>query len=364
MEGGSITLEMTGDNSQPRIYTLKSGKLEAKITEWGATIMSLMVPDAKGNVADVVLGFDTVAPYMDGESSPYFGAIVGRVANRIAGASFTLNGKTYKLNANDGPNTLHGGLIGFDKVRWQSKEVKDSRGPSVKFTYHSKDGEEGFPGDLEVSVTYTISESLELYTEMEAKVGSKATPVNLANHTYWNLSGEDSGDILDHKVQIWASQITAVNDLFIPTGQFLSAKGTPWDFSEEHSIRSRIDKVPGPAPGGYDHNYVLEGTLDKVEGSTVDVRRAARVVDPASGRAMEVFTNAPGVQFYTGNFLEHTVGKGGKVYRKHSAFCFETQGFPNSVNQPNFPSIIVQPGKTYTHVMVNRFFTDSGPESN
>lgn len=346
-------VEKTDDISLPKIRTLKCGKLQVTITEWGATIMSLMVPDAKGNVADVVLGFDTLAPYMDGESSPYFGAIVGRVANRIIGATFTVDGKSYTLPANDGPNTLHGGQSGFDKVRWQSEKVKDSRGPSVKFTYHSKDGEEGFPGDLEVAVTYTLSDS-ELYTEMSAKAGSKATPVNLASHTYWNLSGEGSGDILDHEVQIWASQITTVS------GQFISVKDTPWDFSQRNSIRSRIDLVPGPEPGGYDHNYVLESLLGKLEGSTTDVRKASKVVDPTSGRVLEVFTNAPGVQFYTANYVDHTVGKGGKVYRKHSGFCFETQGFPNAVNQPNFPSIIVQPGETYTHVMVHVFSTGSG----
>lgn len=210
-----------------------------------------------------------------------------------------------------------------------------------------------------MSVTYTLSEDMELRTEMAAQAGSKATPVNLVNHTYWNLCGEGSGDILDHKVQIWASHITAVNDQFIPTGDFTAVKQTPWDFLDEHSIGSRIGLVPGPEPVGYDHNYVLEGTLDKFKGSTGDVRRAAKVVDPSSGRVMELFTDAAGMQFYTGNFLDHIEGKGGKVYRKHSALCLETQCFPNAVNQPKFPSIIVRPGEAYKHVMVHRFSTDS-----
>jgi aldose 1-epimerase len=188
-----------------------------------------------------------------------------------------------------------------------------------------------------------------MITEMTAQAPTKATPVNLASHSYWNLNGEGSGSILDQQVQIWASSITGINGDFTPVEQ------TPWDFREVHSIGSRIDQVPGPAPGGYDHNYVLEGALEKAEGSTLGFRRAARVSDPASGRVMELFTDAPGVQFYTGNFIEHTVGKGGKVYKKHAAFCLETQGFPNAVNQPKFPSIIVRPGETYRHVMVHKF---------
>lgn len=206
-------------------------------------------------------------------------------------------------------------------------------------------------------MTYTLSEGSELHTEMTAIAGSKATPVNLANHTYWNLNGAGSGNVLDHEVQIWASQITAVDKHFIPTGEFISVKGTPWDFLEKHSILSRIDLVPGPAPGGYDHNYVLSGTLDTFRGSRISLRKVSKAVHPASGRVMELFSNAPGVQFYTGNFLDHTVGKGGKVYKKHYGFCFETQGFPNAVNQPKFPSIIILPGQTYTHVTVHRFST-------
>ncbi|BBN12543.1 aldose 1-epimerase [Marchantia polymorpha subsp. ruderalis] len=335
-----------------KVYTLKRGKMEVKITDWGATVMSVKVPDARGQVADVVLGFDSPATYMDPNSTAYLGAIVGRVANRIGNASFKLNGRVYHLPANDGNNTLHGGLVGFDKVLWQSQQLDLGQGPSVQFYYNSFDGEQGFPGSLEVSVTYTLGENGEFKIEMEAKAGKKATPVNLASHTYWNLRGHDSGTILDHLLQIFASHYTPVNEKILPTGAIDPVQGTALDFLEQRPVGTRIDEVSVPT-GGYDHNYVLGG-VD--HGDCDGLKRAIRVVDPMSGRVMEIFTSAPGMQFYTSNFLD-CYGKGGAHYQPRNAYCFETQGFPNAVNEPKFPTVIVQPGEIYRHVMVHRFST-------
>lgn len=330
---------------EPQVFELKKGDLQLKVTNWGATITSLQVPDANGNLADVVLGFDSLTPYMDG-SSLYFGCIVGRVANRIKNGGFTLSGQHYSLPINNGPNTLHGGKIGFDKVVWKVEERKDGENPSVKFSYHSHDGEQGFPGDLDVSATYTLSGNLELRLDMEAVPRNKPTPVSLAQHTYWNLAGHNSGDILDHSVQIWGSHVTPVDENLIPTGELLPIKGTPFDFTNEKIVGSTISEVPG----GYDHNYVLDC------GESMDgLKHAIKVEDPSSSRVLDLWTNAPGMQFYTGNFLDGVVGKGGAVYGKHAGLCLETQGFPNAVNQANFPSIIVSPGEVYRHTMVYKF---------
>ncbi|KAL2641419.1 hypothetical protein R1flu_009006 [Riccia fluitans] len=336
-----------------KVYTLKRGKIEAKITDWGATVISLKVPDSKDQVKDIVLGFDSVKTYVEGHYDTYFGAIVGRVANRIANASFQLDGKVYHVPANNGPNCLHGGLVGFDKVHWQSRIVDHGQGPSVQFTYQSLDGEQGFPGDLEVSVTYTLGEKAEFRIDMSAKPGKKATPVNLASHSYFNLKGEGNGDVLDHKIRIFAGSYTPVSDTLIPTGEILSVQGTAFDFLQERPIGSRINDISGPPPVGYDHNYVLSGEDEGSDG----LKKAARVVEPASGRVMELWTTAPGMQFYTGNFLEGVVGKAGVVYHIHGALCLETQGFPNAINEPKFPSVVVQPGQTYRHVMLYRFST-------
>eukprot|EP01018_Ginkgo_biloba_P037776 Gb_09745 [translate_table: standard] len=366
----------------PQIFELHKGDLHVKITNWGATIMSLSIPDAKGHLADVVLGFDTVTPYMASiiANRPYFGAIVGRVANRIKNAQFKLNGITYHLPANNGNNTIHGeylpcalifyvnffhtflfygskvtglsngGLRGFDNVLWDVKEIKGGRNPSIKFTYHSFDGEQGFPGDLDVSATYTLQEDMELRLDMKAIPRNKLTPVSLVQHTYWNLAGHNSGkDILGHLVRIWGSHYTPSDKALIPTGQILPVKGTPVDFTKEATVGSRINELPG----GYDHNYVLD--IPKIKHG---LRRAARVKDPSSCRVVEVWTNKPGMQFYTSNTLKTTVGKGGAVYKKYSALCLETQAFPNAVNQPNFPSVIVYPGKVYSHTMVYKFSVD------
>ncbi|XP_057843051.1 uncharacterized protein LOC131052408 [Cryptomeria japonica] len=334
---------------QPQMFQLKKGDLHLTVTNIGCTITSLKVPDAQGNLADVVLGFDTLTPYMDG-TSKYFGCIVGRVANRIKDGGFTLNGERYSLPVNNGPNTLHGGEKGFDKVVWKVEEQKDGETPSIKFSYHSHDGEQGFPGDLDVTATYTLNGKMELRLDMEAIPRNKPTPVSLAQHTYWNLAGHNSGDILGHSVQLWGSHVTPVDDKLIPTGELLPVEGTPFDFRIAKIIGSTIDQVPG----GYDHNYVLDC------GETNDgLKHAVKVKDPSSSRVLDLWTNAPGMQFYTGNFVNGITGKGGAVYNKHAGLCLETQGFPNAVNQLNFPSIIVSPGEVYKHSMVYKFSVDN-----
>ncbi|CAK9230652.1 unnamed protein product [Sphagnum troendelagicum] len=358
---GSVREECVGDGVF--VYTLERGGIRAVFSNWGATLMSLFVPDAAGESGDIVLGFDTLGPYMDG-TSPYFGAIVGRVANRIARGTFSVDGERYNLPVNNGPNTLHGGNVGYDKVLWQSAMGSDWEGPSVQFTYQSFDGEQGFPGDVDVSVRYTLVSGSELRTHMEARPLSRSTPISLAQHSYFNLAGHASGkDVLEHRLCLGSSSYTPVNDNQIPTGEVTPVQGTPFDFREEATIGSRIREVPG----GYDHNYVLTGSNfassaalgdehggDKAMGT---LHLAARLWEPSSKRAMEVFTTAPGVQFYTGNFLNDVIGKGGAVYDIHSGLCLETQGFPNAINEPNFPSVVVRPGETYRHVMVHRFYT-------
>ncbi|XP_047973058.1 galactose mutarotase isoform X2 [Salvia hispanica] len=274
----------------------------------------------------------------------YFGALVGRVANRISGAQFTLNGVVYKLPDNDNGNTLHGGKIGFSDVVWAVQEhIENSH---ITLTYNSHDGEQGFPGEVSVTVTYLFVGSNKLAIKMEAKPLNKPTPINLASHTYWNLGGHANGNILSHKIQLLASKITPVDDKLIPTGAISSVKGTPYDFLQPQAIGSRLDELAG----GYDINYVLDR-----EGAGRHLTKAAVVLDEGSGRKMELWTNQIGVQFYTSNMLGDTVGKNGVVYRRYSGLCLETQGFPDSVNQPNFPSQIVNVGESYLHVMVYRF---------
>jgi aldose 1-epimerase len=335
------------DGTAVEIYTLKNASgLEARIMTYGAILVSLKVPDRNGVLADINLGFDSLPGYLG--THPYFGAVIGRYGNRIAKARFTLDGVEYRLPANNNGNTLHGGNKGFDKVVWQAGPVKTAHGTGVKLTYLSKDGEEGFPGNLAVTVVYTLTDANELEIRYEATTDKK-TPVNLTNHAYWNLKGEGRGDVLGHVLQIEAGAITAVDSAanLIPTGEIVPAAGTPFDFTTPHAIGERIARVEG----GYDHNFVL-----KSGGGTLAL--AARVEEPESGRVLEIWTDQPGLQLYTGNFLDGTVvGKGGHAYGRHFAFCLETQHFPDSPNHPNFPSTILEPGQTFRSVTVHKFST-------
>jgi len=330
------------DGREVFLYTLcnKNG-ITVKITNYGGIITSILVPGKNGTMGDIVLGYDSLKDYV--ANSPYFGAIVGRYANRIAKGKFTLDGKLYRLAVNNGNNSLHGGLKGFDKVVWDAREFSDSASASLELTYLSRDGEEGYPGNLKVKVTYSLDNRDELITLIEAGT-DKATPVNLCNHTYFNLSGADT-DILGHELYLNADRYTVVNDELIPTGELPEVQGTPMDFRVSTAIGTRIARVKG----GYDHNYVL----NKKEG---ELSPAARICDRRSGRVVEVSTTQPGVQFYSGNFLDGTIrGKGGKVYRQHYGLCLETQHFPDSPNQPSFPNTILRPGEKFSQKTVFRF---------
>ena len=333
------------DGSPVDIYTLKNeAGLEARIMTYGAILVSLKVPDQRGVLADVTLGFDTLAGYLG--AHPYFGAVIGRYGNRIAKARFTLDGVEYRLAANNNQNSLHGGLKGFDKVVWGAEALQAADGVGLRLAYVSRDGEEGFPGNLAVTVVYTLTNANELLIGYEA-TADKATPVNLTNHAYWNLKGEGRGDILGHVLQLEADEITAVDSAanLIPTGAIVPVAGTPFDFTVPHAIGERMARVEG----GYDHNFVLRSGGGKMA-------FAAHVEEPESGRIMEVWTDQPGIQLYTGNFLDGTVvGKGGQAYGKHAAFCLETQHFPDSPNHPNFPSTILEPGQVYRTTTVHKF---------
>lgn len=331
------------DGQPVSLYTLtnKHGMV-AKITNYGGIVTELHTPDRNGQMGDVVLGFDNLAQYLKGD--PYFGAIVGRFGNRIAKGTFKLDGKTYHLPINNGPNSLHGGTKGFDKRVWKATPHMTANGPALTLAYLSKNGEEGYPGDLHTTVTYTLTNDNALRIEYTATT-DKDTPLNLTNHSYFNLAG--SGDILDTDMTIAADRYTPVDANMIPTGKIVSVKGTPLDFTTPHKIGERIGQMTETK--GYDHNFVLNSGGGKLA-------FAARAHDPLTGRVMEVYTTQPGVQFYTGNFLDGTLtGKRGEVYRQHDAFCLETQHFPDSPNHPNFPSSILHPGQTYHQVTVYKF---------
>jgi aldose 1-epimerase len=331
------------DGTPVQLFTLtNSAGLIAKITDYGTIITELHVPDRSGNNGDVVLGFDNLAQYLKGH--PCFGCTVGRVANRITKGRFTLDGKTYTLAINNGPNHLHGGLKGFDKVLWTAEP---QAGAAVRFTYTSADGEEGYPGKLDVTVQMTLTDKNELMIEYTA-VGEKPTPVNLTNHSYFNLAGQ--GDVLNHELVIAADHFTPKDDTSIPTGEIKPVRGTPMDFTQPHAVGSRFKDLK-ERPIGYDHNFVLNGG-----GKSLSL--AARVFEPKSGRVLEVFTTKPGVQLYTANYLDGSLtGKRGQVYRQHAGLCLETQHFPDSVNKPQFPSIILRPGHTYHQTTVHKFST-------
>ena len=335
-----------------RQYTLKNTHgMELRVLDYGGIIASLAVPDRTGRVDDVVLGFDRLEDYE--RSSPYFGAIIGRFGNRIARGRFTLDGRTYTLATNDGPNHLHGGVKGFDKVVWEVSpfERQDSRGLVLRYT--SPDGEEGYPGTLRTTVTYTLTEGNELIFDYEG-TSDRATPVNLTQHSYFNLAGEGAGNVLGHELTLNANSFTPVDSTLIPTGEIRSVAGTPFDFRASTAIGARIgqDEEQLRYGRGYDHNFVL----DKDAGAPASTSLAARVFEPSSGRVMEVHTTEPGVQFYSGNFLDGTLrGKRGAVYSPRSGFTLETQHFPDSPNHQAFPSTVLVPGAEYRSRTVLRF---------
>jgi len=331
------------DGRAADLYTLTNANgLVARITNYGTIITELHVPDRTGRHGDIVLGFDNLEQYLKGH--PCFGCTVGRVANRIAQGKFTLDGKTYRLAINNGPNHLHGGLQGFDKVLWQTETQPDG---ALLFRYASPDGEEGYPGRVEVAVAMALTDADELRIDYTATT-DQATPVNLTNHSYFNLAG--AGSILDHELLIAADSFTPTDDVSIPTGQLQPVQGTPMDFTTPQPIGSRFSQLTN-RPVGYDHNYVLNGGG---QGRGL----AARVFEARTGRVLEVRTTQPGVQLYTGNYLDGSLtGKGGVVYRQHSGFCLETQHFPDSVNQPRFPSVILRPGQTYRQTTLHQFST-------
>jgi aldose 1-epimerase len=333
---------MTPEGDSVSLFTLKNEKnYEVKITNYGGIITEILVPDRNGNMGNIVLGFDNLEQYLAGH--PFFGAVVGRYGNRIARARFTLDGVTYHLAANNGNNSLHGGNKGFDKVVWDPEVIACKERAALKLTYTSADGEEGYPGNLKVTVTYELLMD-QLFITYEAET-DKATPLNLTNHTYFNLAGE--GTILDHVLYINASRYTPVDAELIPTGELANVEGTPFDFRKPRVIGERIDEVGGNPPG-YDHNFVLDGS----EGEKV---LAAKLLDPKSGRSLEVYTTEPGVQFYTGNFLDGTMVSGSKTYVRNYGMCLETQHFPDSPNQPAFPSTILRPGEKFVSQTIFRF---------
>jgi aldose 1-epimerase len=337
----------TVDGQSVDIYTLTSAKgIEARITNYGGIVVSLKTPDKTGKLADIVQGFDDLKGYLQDE--PYFGAVIGRYANRIGKAHFMLNGKEYKLPVNDGQNSLHGGKKGFDKRVWTAA----IKGNSLELTYVSKDGEEGYPGTLTARVTYTMEANGDIKIDYSATT-DKDTVVNLTNHTYFNLKGQGNGTILDHDLTLAASKYTPVDSGLIPTGALVMVKGTPFDFLTPHKVGERIEGSDEQLKlgKGYDHNWVL----DAKPGS---VAKAAEVHEATSGRVLEVWTDQPGIQFYTGNFLDGTLkGKEGKVYVRRAALCLETQHFPDTPNQPKFPSALLKPGQTYRTTTIWKFAT-------
>ncbi|RZK17661.1 MAG: galactose mutarotase [Hymenobacter sp.] len=335
----SASFGKMADGTEIQLFTLTNTQgMKATISTFGGTLTSLLVPDKDGKLSDVVLGFDSVGGYLSPEfkkANPYFGALIGRYGNRIAKGKFTIDGQAYQVGVNNNGNSLHGGNVGFNQKIWTAKPGTSADGQTLTLSYLSKDGEEGYPGNLRVTVTYTLTEANALRIDYAATT-DKATPVNLTNHAYFNLAQGQSKDVLAHQVTLPADRYTVVDDKQIPTGELKAVKGTPFDFTTPHAIGERIAQVPG----GYDHNWVLNQAAGQ--------HSAATVYEPTTGRTMEVTTDEPGVQFYTGNFLDGSLkGQNGVVYGQHAGFCLETQHFPDSPNQAAFPSTILKPGETY-----------------
>jgi aldose 1-epimerase len=342
----------TEDGQAVELYTLTNkNRMEAAITNFGGIVVSLKVPDRQGKLDDVVLGYDKVDDYLTNKA--YFGAIIGRYGNRIAHGKFTLDGNTYTLPKNDGDHTLHGGTRGFNRRLWTAKDVSSTHGHALELTYGSRDGEEGFPGNVSVKVVYTLTDQNELEISYSATT-DKDTVVNLTNHSYFNLAGQGSGDILEHQLMIHADRFTPVDQTLIPTGELRAVKGTPFDFTKATVIGARINQEDQQLKfgRGYDHNWVLNG------GSKSSPAPAAEAYEPKSGRVLQVLSTEPGVQFYSGNFLDGTIqGKGGKVYNLRYGFCLETQHFPDSPNHPDFPSTVLKPGDKYRTTTIFKFST-------
>ena len=339
----------TADGDAVEVYTMvnKNG-VKASVMTYGALLTELHVPGRNGKLADVVLGFDSLDGYLAGH--PYFGATTGRVANRIAGGKFKIGDKEYTLAKNNGANHLHGGVKGLDKRIWKIKAIQGARASMLFCTYNSPDGEEGYPGNLDIRVIYKLTDDNELVVSYWAKT-DKATPVNLTHHSYFNLAGAGSGTILDHELMIAASHYTPIDGGGIPTGEIKAVKDTVMDFTKPMKIGSRIGKLPPSEgnPGGYDHNYCLNSKDDSMA-------LAATLYDAASGRLLEILTTEPGIQLYTGNYLDGSnIGKGAKKYEKNHGICLETQHFPDSINQPKFPPVLLKPGEIYTHETIHRF---------
>jgi aldose 1-epimerase len=339
------------DGKEVNLYHLSNSKgMEMTVTNYGGRVVKLVVPNKDGQPEDVVLGFDSVQEYRE-SSEAYFGAAIGRYGNRIADGQFTLDGEEYQLAQNNGPNSLHGGPGGFHNVVWEVLEADDRQ---LVLQYTSPDGEEGFPGTLEVKMTYALTEGNEFKIDYEATTDRK-TVVNLTHHSFFNLNGAGKADVMDHMLQLNASAFTPVDSVLIPYGEIRPVAGTPFDFTQATAIGERIDQDNEQLRfgGGYDHNFVL----DKEEPGALTL--AATVAAPQTGIKMEVFTTEPGIQFYSGNFLDGSIrGKGGLAYKKRSAFCLETQHFPDSPNQVNFPSTVLTPKETYTHSCVYKFSLD------
>lgn len=332
------------------LYILSNSKMKVGVIDYGATLISIITPDKDGGLDDVLLGFDTIEGYF-GQN---FGSVTGRYANRIAGAKFTIDGTEHSITANAGKNHIHGGRTGFNKVMWTGKKVKTDDYIGVELTYLSKDGEEGFPGNLNCTVTYTLNDNNELKLHYRATT-DKPTVVNLTNHAYFNLAGAGNGDILDHVATINASKYTPADDALIPTGGIEPVENTPLDFTKPQKVGSRIDQLAQTR--GYDHNYVFgrpAGTL----------HHAANIYDPSTSRMMDVLTTQPGMQFYTANHLNNLKGRGSKLYNRHYGFCCETQHYPDSPNKPNFPTTILRPGEEFDSTTIFRFSVRPSGNSN
>ena len=349
----STALAQVKDFDSIKLYTLKNESgMTVRVTNYGAIVTSIIVPDRNGKQADVALGYDRVEDYINAVDKPYFGAVVGRYGNRIAKGEFTLDGETYSLLKNNGENHLHGGAIGFDKVVWTVDEYVEAQ--ALTLSYLAKDKEEGYPGNLQLKITYTLADDNSLVVDYHATT-DKATPVNVTQHTYFNLKGEGQGTILDHQLMLNAKKFTPVDESLIPTGEMPTVAGTPFDFTTPKAIGHDIGQQNEQLVFGlgYDHNWILD-----TDGKEGELSLAAEVHEPSSGRVMEIYTTEPGIQFYCGNFLDGRLkGKAGKPYVHRGGFCLETQHFPDSPNQPNFPSTILKPGETYDSKTVFKFST-------